>query len=647
MKLTLERLHLERFKGALDTSIEPAGRDITIYGDNATGKTTLHDAWTWLLFGKDASGIEGFSIKTVEDGQPMSGVEHSVTATLRVDDEPLELRKVYSEKWVKRRGASERELAGHETRHYVDGVPVPKRAYDEAVDRIAPAAWFRVLSDPLAFSTMNWRDRREILVSAFGNVTDQDLASAHPELQPLLAAAGKRSIEDHRKVLDESRKRLNRDRAALPARIDEATRAIAGAIDLDAAKAEVAEAQRVVREARAALEAKRAANPRAEIDAERLLVERDLERAITEAKRQRDDARHELDRALRHALQAEQDADRARERAAKRADDAEAERDVARAAVEELRGRYATARAETFAPPTEPDRCPTCHQILPEHQVEEALAEAHRAWRAAKATELERIKAAGSKAAERLEAATAAATRTETEALTAAGEHERASEARALAQQAINAHDETPAEEAPEVTRLRNRARLLAAQAAAEDAPLDDAAELAAANAADEAHDAARAKLGEAQAAERARGRVAELRDEEKRMAAELTEVESQIDLCDRYTRYRVAALEEAINTRFRLARFRLFEDQINGGIAEVCETTYAGVPWHSLNHGTRVNVGIDIIDTLAAHHGFTPPVWIDNAESITTIHPSLGQQVRLVVSRDDPELRAETETTA
>ncbi|MEG2120204.1 MAG: recombinase RecF, partial [Pseudoflavonifractor sp.] len=98
-------------------------------------------------------------------------------------------------------------------------------------------------------------------------------------------------------------------------------------------------------------------------------------------------------------------------------------------------------------------------------------------------------------------------------------------------------------------------------------------------------------------------------------------------------------------NGCFKLARFRLFTQQVNGGLADCCEVLYGGVPYNSnLNSGARVNVGIDVISTLSAHYGVSVPLFIDNAESVTELQPLDTQVIRLVVSQKDLKLRCEHE---
>ena len=137
--------------------------------------------------------------------------------------------------------------------------------------------------------------------------------------------------------------------------------------------------------------------------------------------------------------------------------------------------------------------------------------------------------------------------------------------------------------------------------------------------------------------------RIEELKAEERQLAAEYEELESQLYLTEEFIRAKVRMLEEKINNKFEMARFKLFNVLVNGGIEECCETMYDGVPYSNLNNGARLNIGLDIINTLAEHYGFAPPIWLDNAESVTDILQTKGQQIRLVVSEKDKQLRVET----
>lgn len=142
----------------------------------------------------------------------------------------------------------------------------------------------------------------------------------------------------------------------------------------------------------------------------------------------------------------------------------------------------------------------------------------------------------------------------------------------------------------------------------------------------------------------RAQMRVMELEKQERELAAEYERLQHELFLCEEFTKTKVSMLDAKINSKFKLARFRLFEDQINGGIKEVCDTLYKGVPYDGgLNNAARINVGLDIINTLGEHYGFSAPIFVDNAEAVTKLIGTDAQVIRLVVSEADKRLRIET----
>ncbi|EMF46299.1 ATPase involved in DNA repair, phage associated [Planococcus halocryophilus Or1] len=140
------------------------------------------------------------------------------------------------------------------------------------------------------------------------------------------------------------------------------------------------------------------------------------------------------------------------------------------------------------------------------------------------------------------------------------------------------------------------------------------------------------------------RERIQELMDQEEQLAAEYEKLEHHLFLSEEFIRAKVNILEEKINAKFKYARFRLFETQINGGLQEVCETTFQGVPYGSgLNNAAKINIGLDIINTLSEFHGIQAPIFVDNAEAVTQLAETDSQLISLIVSEKDKSLRIET----
>ena len=145
---------------------------------------------------------------------------------------------------------------------------------------------------------------------------------------------------------------------------------------------------------------------------------------------------------------------------------------------------------------------------------------------------------------------------------------------------------------------------------------------------------AAKAQLDET------RARVDELKAEQRTQAAVLEEIDRKLAMCEEFSRYRCQFITDSVNSRFQLARFRLFTQQVNGGVADCCDVMVNGVPYADLNNAMQINVGLDIIQTLSEHYGLRVPLFVDNAESVTKLQEIDTQVIRLVVSENDKELR-------
>ena len=148
--------------------------------------------------------------------------------------------------------------------------------------------------------------------------------------------------------------------------------------------------------------------------------------------------------------------------------------------------------------------------------------------------------------------------------------------------------------------------------------------------------------LGKESLLEYSRKRIEELQEDARRAAWRLDELEAMLFLIDKYSRYKTQFVEDSINSMFRIARFRLFREQANGGVEDRCDVVLDGVPYININNGAKINVGIDIINTLSEAYGVTVPLFVDNAESVTHLEKSTNQIIRLVVSETDKELRYE-----
>lgn len=91
MNILIKSMDISNFKGILSLHLDFHDGVNSLYGENASGKTSVYDALTWLLFDKDSHGNSRFSVKPTG---ATGGVMPEVTAILSVNGEEIKLRKL-------------------------------------------------------------------------------------------------------------------------------------------------------------------------------------------------------------------------------------------------------------------------------------------------------------------------------------------------------------------------------------------------------------------------------------------------------------------------------------------------------------------------------------------------------------------------
>jgi DNA repair exonuclease SbcCD ATPase subunit len=638
--MKVRQLTLENFRGVREFTLYADGQDVTIRGDNGVGKTTIADAFHWLLFGKDSAGRANFEIKTIDriTGKVASGVEHTARMTIETEGGKVtEFEKTYLEKWTRQRGSKEAEFTGNTTRHRINGVEVPQGQYDAAVAAICPESKFRLLCDPFHFSeSLKWERRREMLLEIVGDVTDADAIAANPEFSDVPTMLGQHSREAFVSILKANRRDWNARLKELPAIINEASKTATGAPtgDMEDVTEVQAELDRL-RDERSGIENGAAIG---QLNAELRNIDAELARVKTRIEQEVNAPYLAARKKTAEAAEDLRDCEMALDRARVRQRQAAADHSGAVTELDRLRGVNKEIKARVFEF-EDSDTCPTCLQPLAPGQTTKARAEAEARFNQAKAGDLERNQAEGKAAKQREEQLA--------KTLAAAADDVQQCEAKvATATEALEQSkaDEAAAQAAPpnldadpEYCRLATERQTKLGQI--------EVVRTDAAGKVDELNRAISAKTGEVQAmmrrnaereaAAKATARVDELKAEQTRIGKAYDESEAQLDLLDRFVVAKVRMLTERINARFSVVHWRLFDVQVNGAVVECCDATVDGVPWSALSHGQKINAGLDIVNTLADHLGFAPPVIIDNAESVTNITPTRGQQIRLVVAPD------------
>ena len=648
--MKLHKLSLSNFKGLKSFTLEPKGQSINIYGDNATGKTTLFDAFAWLLFNKDSQNRADFEIKTLgPDGEPEHGLEHAVEAILELEDgQQIALKKVYKEKWTKKRGSAKAEFTGHTVDHFIDGVPVQKKEYDARIAEIADENIFRLLTDPRYFNeVLHWQKRRELLLEVCGDVTDSDVIASDSTLSKLPVILGNRSIDDHRKVIMARRSEINKELERVPVRIDEVQRGLP-----DIAGVDQAETSARIADLKEQIKAKQEQLVRLESGgeiAEKTKSLREIEAELLEIRNQ---YRSKVDNAVQ-AKQDEYNASRERY-IALRGEVSNLKRDIEQyqqtidaleQRVKDLRGQWYAVNEEqlTFE---QSDICPTCGQPLPPGKVTEMKKKAKAEFNRQKAERLENITTEGKDLRTKADSLIAEKDKAEQQLAEASAKLEVEEKQMHLLQeeleamrQKVNAFSDDPRY----VEKLKEKEEIeksIAAIRAGRDKEMESII-VQIAKLEKEVLDG-EDQLSRVKRYEEGQKRIRELKEQERKLAAEYENLESELYLTEQFIRSKVKLLEDKINSRFQHARFKLFDVQVNGAVVETCETLYKGVPYPDLNGAAKINIGLDIINTLSEFYGFSAPIFIDNREAVTRLIGTKAQVISLIVSEKDKKLRVE-----
>jgi len=637
--MRIKRLTLKNFMGVRDFTLDvPTGGNIAVFGENATGKSSLFSAFTFLLFGKDSLGKADFEIKTRNaSGEVIPMIDHEVEGVFDINGSEVTLKKVYSEKWTKKRGSAEHSFDGHETNHFVDGAPKSKGEYQKFIAEIAPEELFRLLTSPTHFNEgMKWQDRRNILLEISGNIPDSAVIAAHPELKELSGL--KRSIEDEKKVTLAERKKINDELTVIPARIDEATKALPGSVDIsaaalmDKAKKATGELQELQQKKADIENGGRVATLRREIaDIETAMITLQNKYGVAPVATE--------DREILKGLNTDLEKTEKEIKAfAEQSATWNGELDKCKPVSASLAERWKEAQAMVFIPG---GSCPTCGQEYGENL--QAVQEAD--FNRLKAEKKEEILAADKQNKENAAIARAAISKNETDKAEAEKERE-SIKTKIEAIQAVVAKKET----VPTVTELPEYMELVEQKRTA-------TASLADAKSAGTASTTGITEQITAKQAEitgynekitaiemRANGekRITELAARQKELASQFEQHEAMLFRIETFTRVKVSMLDESINSRFETVKFKLFDELINGGLAECCTCTVNGVEYGSVNNGHRIRAGAEIVNVMQKHYGVSAPVFFDNAESVTALPDMDCQVVRLVVSANDKTLRVE-----
>lgn len=647
-KIILKSLALVNFKGVRDFSIAFNDGITTVCGDNGTGKTTLYDAYLWLLFGKDSTGrsdgANGFNVKTMgEDGKPIYRLEHSVTAVLEVDGKEIKLQRSLVEKWQKVNGTTD-EVMKDETQYFINDVRTgTKKEYQAEISEIIPEDVFRMITNPYYFTSLSAETQKDMLLEMVGNIDDEEVAATDPDFLALLDQINGTSLAKWAREIAAKKKACNDALATIPASIETAQKLMPESENWAVLEKQLKEVQDRVKEIDAQIADKSALNDEA-YKRKMALMKQQADKRIKLQDRE-NTIRMEANAAHNKALSDIQQMENELSIYQKNLDNYRNDKMNVDGKIDELNGKLvemreqfkAVAKEQFPEPSGDVLVCPTCGEPYKGENLENAIAKLRGNFEQSKSkrqkdiqTKGKQYKAEYDRAVEQQTKLTGLIAKLEDDALEIKGNIEIKKNNIPVAGNA----DEAIAND-KECIALRNDIAEIANQLQVE-VPQADVSELQNEKADSNAAIAdINKRLGKRAMIERVYKEIADL--EEKRIANNQAkaDLEKWEDVYLRFQKAKDEVLMQRINGLFNVVSFSFVKEQKNGGEKVTCYCMVNGVPYADVNACGKVNAGLDIINAICATKGISAPIFIDNRESFNQIIPTISQIVNLKVSND------------
>lgn len=665
-QIIIESISLTNFKGI--KSLELAFEEETdIFGANGTGKTTVADAFTWLLFGKDTTDRKDFEIKTLDaNGKVIPMIDHEVYASLLVDNEPLTLKRVLKEKWVQKRGEEEKEFSGNVTELYWNEVPMSVTEFTKKINDLLNEQVFKMITSPIYFNSIKWQDRRNLLIDVFGEVSNEELAKGNSAYENLLSKLTQgKTLEDYKNQILASIKKAKEDLKSIPARIDEVFRGKPENVNfedlekqLKSKNSELTKLDGLINDSSLSIDSQLQEINSKKLQISNLKTEISIieSNAKTEASERLKPDTSKVDALQRDLTAKKQELytyESSLETLAGKLNGLNQTKTSLEEKILAKRNEWNALNAKLISFNDNDFHCPTCKREFESGDVEIKKIELTAEYNRNKQVKLSEISTSGKNLATEKE-------NTETEIK---GISERITNGKKVVDdlekeittilgsiteaetQTNQTSDVTPellyesilslnADYKSKKSELEKLEAIPVQEISVDNSELIEKKRLIQLDI-----DSLKTQLQNKSLIEAADKRIEELKAEQSTLTQQIANVEKEQFVIENFIKAKVDALEQSVNSKFKYVKFKMFEEQINGGLKETCETMVNGVPYSDANTASKINAGLDIINVLSEYYQMSAPIFVDNAESVHTLIETNSQMIKLVVSEEAKKL--------
>lgn len=637
MQLKIKSLKLNNFKGIRNKEVLFKTLNTSIKGANATGKTTIQDAYTFLLTGKDSKGATGFEVQTLdESNNKLHKLDHEVTGIFELNGTTYTISRLVNEKWVKPKGQKEEVLDDKLNYIYsIDGIPMLKRDFDKFLSEKFMLELIELISNPLTFCSLPWQQQREKLYEICGVASDDEVIDTDPRFAFLRKVFEDKDAETFKKSLAAQIKKLKEEILKLDTNLKYANEHL---IDEHNRQEVIREKQRKeiqITELNKQLESSQEQFESLRVTQKQILdLEQSKVKIISSA---RDDAMkgHSENKLLLNKKEYElKEVQNKQDRVTKQFESAKHDIVFLESDLAKLRGKWTEVNGEQF---DENERiCSHCGQELQTEKITDAIA-GHEKRKSERLKKLE-VAAASMKNEITSKEAAIKECLVQLENLTSETTNIKAEidELNVKANEPIEEISTDTTEIDAQIDVLKNDMDSFKAE--------DNSAIKEKLSIANKDLQIINVKLSQCDRADADKKAIEDLATELKAKITSMTEVEiEQIAFLD-FIAKKISMLEEKVNSKFKTVRFRLFKQNKNGNLEDDCTALINGVPFSGANDAAKVQAGVEIINIICKHYDFNAPIFIDNKESVSELPSTDSQLITMTVDKYYKEASTPTE---
>lgn len=646
-KIILKSLHLENFKQFSDKKVVFSEKQTFISGDNGTGKSTIFDAFMWLLFGKDVQDRKDYEVKRLINGESVPKTEVSVTGVLEINGEIITLRRQLVERWSKDKGIAEEKFKGNKTVTTFNEVPMNVTDYDRKINEIIDSTVFKMITNPLFFANMGWEQQREQLFQIAGCLSDDEIADKDEAFKALLDSISGKSLRDYRKEIVSKINKAKEQLRDVQPRIDQENKRMPDALDFTAIEDLIKAKQNRITEIDNAIYSKH--------EAENLKF-----KDIQEKQRVVNSLKQERQQLLFDANQSERDrvnnANQDRKNVATDIvsidmkirsiedqikylnNDIKAYQDYINRETlkaDDLRNQWFAENAKEYNGETD---CNHCGQPLPVKMMDKAK----QIFQDSKANKLNEITMKGTQINTNIAEAKEKIAKCEDQIKENQIKIDELNEEKILLENKLSKITfvdfvEVDPQTIPDYVKLTEKISAFEeniknfTSEAVDDSELkNQKAEIVS------EIDSLKEQLHTRQIISEKKAEIERLEKEAKDLSQLIADYQNIELTIKAFTKTKVDDVDSRINGLFSFVTFKLFSYTIEDNTEnETCIPLINGVPFPAANTAGQLNAGLDIINALSKHYGVIAPIFLDNRESVNKIIDTDAQIINLKVSED------------